>query len=229
MKTNNFSKLLLAGVAGFLSLSSCHQQEDKSKIYAANDIIFKDIDTTVKSGDDFFQYANGAWLKKHPIPAAYSSWGIGRVVQEELRDRLKKINEDALKENAAKGTSSQKIGDFYYSGMDTLNIEKQGLSPLKAELDKIDQVKDLNGLLAEFAHLQTIGVTTPIGADVEQDAKNSSKMVLQLGQTGIGLPNRDYYFNTDQHSTDIRNDYQQKHLPTVFKLAGMNDAAAAQA
>src|ERR1700749_4722918 len=114
MKTNNFSKLLLAGVAGFLSLSSCHQQEDKSKIYAANDPLIKDIDTTVKPGDDFFQYANGAWLKAHPIPAAYSSWGIGRVVQEELRDRLKKINEDALNAHAAKGTNTQKIGAFYF-------------------------------------------------------------------------------------------------------------------
>jgi putative endopeptidase len=217
---------VLIALTGISLLSACKSNQ---KDYAANDIIFKDIDTTVKPGDDFFQYANGAWLKKHPIPAAYSSWGIGRVVQEELRDRLKKINEDALKEKAAKGTSSQKIGDFYYSGLDTVNIEKQGISPLKAELDKIDQVKDLNGLLAEFAHLQTIGVTTPIGADVEQDAKNSSKMVLQLWQSGIGLPNRDYYYNKDQHSVDIRTDYQQKHLPTVFKLAGLNDGAATSA
>ena len=220
------TKATLIALTGIALLSAC---KNNQKDYAANDVIFKDIDTAVKPGDDFFQYANGAWLKKNPIPAAYSSWGIGRVVQEELRDRLKKINEDALKEKAAKGTSSQKIGDFYYSGMDTVNIEKQGLSPLKAELDKIDAVKDINGLLDEFAHLSTIGVTTPIGADVEQDAKNSSKMLLQLGQSGIGLPNRDYYFNKDQHSVDIRTDYQQKHLPTVFKLAGLNTSQATDA
>jgi len=219
-------KISIIAVPGIFLLTSC---QNNQKDYAATDPIIKNIDTTVKPGDDFFQYANGAWLKKNPIPAAYSSWGIGRVVQEELRDRLKKINEEALKANAAKGTSSQKIGDFYYSGMDTVNIEKQGLSPLKAELDKIDQIKDLTGLLDEFAHLQTIGVTTPIGADVEQDAKNSSKMMLQLGQSGIGLPNRDYYFNTDQHSVDIRTDYQQKHLPEVFKLAGLNTDAATNA
>src|SRR5476649_322352 len=212
-------KTVMVAVTAVSLVSACKNNE---KDYSKNDPIYTDRDTTVKPGDDFFQYANGAWLKKNPIPAAYSSWGIGRVVQEELRDRLKKINEDALKANGAKGSSTQKIGDFYYSGMDTVDIEKQGLSPLKAELDKIDQVKDTKGLLDEFAHLQTIGVTTPIGADIEQDSKNSSKMMLQLGQSGIGLPNRDYYFNKDQHSVDIRTDYQQKHLPAVYKLAGLN-------
>jgi putative endopeptidase len=219
-------KIILTGVIGVLLLSAC---KDKTKNYAANDIIYKDIDSTIKPGDDFFHYANGSWLKKNPIPPAYSSWGIGNVVQEELRDRLKKINDDALKANAANGTSTQKIGDFYFGGMDTVNIEKLGLSPLKAELDKIDRVKDIKGLTDEFAHLETIGVATPIGPDVEQDSKNSSKMMLQLWQAGIGLPNRDYYFNTDQHSVNIRTDYQQKHLPTVFKQAGLSADAAVSA
>lgn len=217
---------ILVGTIGMIFLSSC---KEKTKDYAANDAVFKNIDSTVKPGDDFFQYANGAWLKKNPIPPAYSSWSIGNVVQEELRNRLKKINEDALNAKAEKGSSTQKIGDFYYSGMDTVDIEKQGLSPLKPELDKIDQVKDIQGLTDEFAHLQTIGVETPIGASISQDSKNSAKMMLTLWQDGIGLPNRDYYFNNDQHSTDIRNDYQQKHLPNVFKLAGLDEAAAAAA
>jgi putative endopeptidase len=221
------SKSVVLSVAALAILSAC--QNKNLENFAKNDPVTKNVDTTIKPGDDFFKYANGKWLKENPIPAAYSSWGIGRVVQEELRDRLKKINEDALKANAAKGTNTQKIGDFYYSGMDTVDIEKQGLAPLKPELEKIDKIKDIKGLLAEFAHLATIGVKTPIGAEVSQDAKNSSKMVLQLWQYGIGLPNRDYYFNTDEHSTAIRNDYQEKHLPTVFKLAGLDDASAKKA
>jgi len=220
------AKTLIIALTGICLLSACN---DKDKIYAENDPVFKNIDNTEKPGGNFFAYANGAWLKLNPIPAEYSSWGIGRVVQEELRDRLKKINEEALKTNAAPGSSSQKIGDFYYSGMDSVDIEKQGLSPLKPELDKIDQIKDVNGLLDEFAHLQTIGVTTPIGVDVEQDAKNSSKMMLQLGQSGIGMPNRDYYFNADQHSVEVRTDYQDLHLPAVFKLAGLSARAANEA
>lgn len=210
-------------IVAILFLTACN---NKTKNYADNDIIFKNMDTTVKPGDDFFKYANGAWLKKNPIPAAYPAWGIGNVVNEELRDRLKKINEDALNAKAEKGSNTQKIGDFYFSGMDTVNIEKQGLDPLKAEMDKIEQVKDVNSLVDEFAHLATIGVDQPIAAGVGQDAKNSSKNMLQLYQGGIGLPNRDYYFNTDAHSVEIRNDYQQKHLPIVYKLSGLNSDAA---
>jgi len=210
-------------IAAVLFITACNT---KTKNYADNDIIFKNMDTTVKPGDDFFKYANGAWLKKNPIPAAYPSWGIGNVVNDELRDRLKKINEDALNAKAEKGSNTQKIGDFYFSGMDTVGIEKQGLDPLKAEMDKIEQVKDVNSLVDEFAHLATIGVDQPIVAGVGQDAKNSSKNMLQLYQGGIGLPNRDYYFNTDAHSVEIRNDYQQKHLPIVYKLSGLSSDAA---
>ena len=217
------ARFILATALMLIVFSAC---KNKTTDYAANDPIYKNLDNTVKPQDDFFTYANGGWLKKNPIPAAYSSWGIGNLVNDEILDRLKKINEDALKANAATGTSTQKIGDFYYSGMDTVDIEKQGLTPLKAELDRIDQIKNIKDLADEFAHLQTIGITTPVGPGVGQDSKNSAKMVLQLWQSGIGLPNRDYYFNTDQHSVALRTDYQQKHLPTLFKLSGLNDADA---
>ncbi|QHS55069.1 M13 family metallopeptidase [Mucilaginibacter sp. 14171R-50] len=206
-----------------LLLSAC---KDKNKTYAENDVVIKNIDKSVKPGDDFFMYANGAWLKNNPIPGAYSSWGIGNAVQEDLRKKLKKINEDALNANAAKGSNTQKIGDFYYSGMDTVNIEKQGLAPLKEELARVDKVTDVRTLIEEFAHLETIGVQTPFGAYAAQDDRNSEKILMQLSQSGIGLPNRDYYFNTDEHSAAIRNDYQQKHLPALFKLIGLDDAAA---
>jgi putative endopeptidase len=200
--------------------------KDKNKIYAENDPLIKNIDKSVKPSDDFFMYANGTWLKKNPIPGAYSSWGIGNVVQEDLRNKLKKINEDALHADAAKGSNTQKIGDFYFSGLDTVNIEKQGLNPLKEELAKVDQIKDVKGLVDEFAHLETIGVQTPIGAYAGQDDRNSEKIVMQLYQSGIGLPNRDYYFNTDEHSVTLRNDYQQKHLPQLYKLLGLSPDAA---
>jgi len=219
----------IALAAGVSLLAACQQKPDQAKLYAENDRVFKNIDTTISPGEDFFKYANGKWLKENPIPAAYSAWGIGNVVQDDLRDKLKKINEDALKENAAKGTNSQKIGDFYFSGMDTVTIEKQGISQLKDELDKIDKITDVKSLVAEFAHLITIGTTTPIGPYAGQDDKNSSKIVLQLYQSGIGLPNRDYYFNTDAHSVDIRTDYQQKHLPVLFKLMGLTPDAATAA
>ncbi|MGN6395045.1 MAG: M13 family metallopeptidase [Mucilaginibacter sp.] len=223
--TKKFTRLALSAcVLSGLLICACN---NKTKDYAQNDVIFKNLDTTVKPGDDFFKYANGGWLKKNPIPPAYARWGIGNVVNEELRDRLKKINEDALKDkSAAKGSNTQKIGDFYFSGLDTVDIEKQGIDPLKGEIAKINAVTDIKSLVDEFAHLATIGVETPIAAGVGQDAKNSSKNMLQLYQGGIGLPNRDYYFNTDAHSAEIRNDYQQKHLPILYKLSGLTSDAA---
>jgi putative endopeptidase len=221
------SLVILTSALGLTLITAC---KDNAKIYAENDPVIKNMDPKVKPGDDFFKYANGTWLRKNPIPGAYSAWGIGNVVQEELRDRMKKINQDALEANASKGSSTQKIGDFYYSGMDTVDIEKQGLSPLKDELKKIDDIKDLKSLVGEFARLDGIGVTTPLGTYAGQDSKNSDKIMLQLGQSGIGLPNRDYYFNKDAHSVTVRTDYQQKHLPTIFKLAGLSaDAANAAA
>lgn len=219
-------KVATVAICGLSLLYSCKHSSDTK---VANDPVFNDLDTTVKPGADFFQYANGGWLKKNPIPSAYPGWGIAYLVSDEVRDRLKKLNEDAVKANAPKGSDSQKIGDFYYTGMDTVAIEKQGIAPLKAELDKIAAITDIKGVIAEFAHLHNIGVETPLGAGVGQDAKNSDKNVMYLNQDGIGLPIRDYYFNTDEHSVTIRNDYQQKHLPTVFKLAGMNETDAANA
>ncbi|RFZ92758.1 M13 family peptidase [Mucilaginibacter conchicola] len=218
---------LITGVAiSSILLSAC---TDQNKVYEENDVLINNIDKSAKPGDDFFKYANGGWLKKHPIPAAYSAWSIFNLVQEDLRNKMLKINEDAMKANAAKGSNTQKIGDFYYSGMDTINIEKLGLSPLKEELAKIDAIHDTRSLVDEFANLLTIGVTTPIGAYAGQDERNSEKIMLQLYQTGIGLPNRDYYFKNDEHTVAVRNDYQQKHLPALFKFLGNNDDAAKKA
>ena len=119
----------------------------KSLIDMPNDPIYKNLDPTISPGADFFMYANGGWIKKNPIPAAYSSWGIGNEVTEEIRDRLKKINEDALKANAPKGSGTQKIGDFYYTGLDSAGIEKAGITPLEQQLNLIDQAKNAQDIL----------------------------------------------------------------------------------
>jgi putative endopeptidase len=191
-----------------------------------NDPIYKDIDPAVSPGENFFMYANGTWLKQNPIPPAYSSWGIGNEVTEEIRDRLKKINEDALTAHAPQGSNTQKIGDFYYTGLDSAGIEKAGIAPLREQLNLIDQAKDAQGILNAAAVLTTIGVRNIIGVRVSQDDKNSSKMMVQLGQAGLGLPNRDYYFKTDARTTRIRNDYTDKYLPTLLTLSGWDGAKA---
>jgi putative endopeptidase len=215
----HYQKFILGGLAlTAVSLSAY--------IAVPNDPVFNNLDTSVSPGTDFFKYANGGWLKRNPIPAAYSSWGIGNVVSEELRDRLKKINEDALAANAPKGTITQKIGDFYFTGLDTVNIEKRGIDPLKDQLALIDAANDINGVLNAAAILTATGTRNMIGSRVGQDAKNSSKMILQLGQAGLGLPNRDYYFKTDARTTKIRTDYTTNHLPAMLKISGYSDEQA---
>ncbi|HEY8999714.1 MAG TPA: M13 family metallopeptidase [Mucilaginibacter sp.] len=216
--------IYIAAIAAFaLCAYQTKQFTDKP-----NDPVYNNLDQSVKPGDDFFKYANGGWLKKNPIPPAYSSWGIGNVVSEEIRERLKKINEDALKANAPKGSATQKIGDFYYSGLDSAGIEKSGLSPLSAQISLIEQAKDKNDILNVAAVLSTTGTRNIIGARVEQDDKNSSKMMVQLGQTGLSLPNRDYYFKTDARTTRIRTDYSTKYLPAMLALSGWDEQKAGE-
>jgi putative endopeptidase len=200
-----------------------------AQVKKANDVVYQNLDTTVKPGDNFFKYANGGWLKKNPIPAAYSSWGIGNVVGDDLRERLRKINDDAVKANVPKGTSTQKIGDFYYSGLDTVTVEKTGINAIKPQLDRIDKIETKQDVLDVAAYLTTIGARNFIGNGVGQDAKNSTKMMLQFRQAGLGLPNRDYYFKTDARTTKIRDDYSHQHIPAMLKLSGLDDANAAGA
>jgi putative endopeptidase len=131
-----------------------------------------------------------------------------------------------LKANSPKGSATQKIGDFYYSGLDSAGIEKSGLAPLSAQMALIDQAKDKNDILNAAAILSTTGTRNIIGARVEQDDKNSSKMMVQLGQTGLSLPNRDYYFKTDARTTRIRTDYSTKYLPHMLALSGLDEQRA---
>ncbi len=191
-----------------------------------DDPLYKNIDSSVKPGDDFFRYANGTWLKNNPVPPAYSRWGIGDIVTEEISLRLKKINEDAMAANAPKGSATQKIGDFYYTGLDSAAIEKAGLAPLQEQLDLIDNAKTAHDILNASAVLTTLGVRNIIGVRVSQDDKNSEKMMVQLGQAGLGLPNRDYYSKTDARITRIRNDYSDKFLPVMLTLTGWDNAKA---
>lgn len=200
-----------------------------SPVDPANDPVFKNLDQSVRPNDDFFLYANGGWLKKNPIPAAYSSWGIGNIVQEDILQRLKKINEDAIKTNAAAGTPTQKIGDFYFTGLDTTSIEAQGLNPVQPQFKLINDAKNTADILHVAAYLSTYRIPSILSVSVSQDAKNSTKMIVSLHQGGLSLPNRDYYFKTDARTTGIRNDYTSRHIPTMLKLSGLDEQKAQSA
>ena len=207
-----------------LFLFSCKQNTNTNSKSNA-DVVAANIDSTADPATDFFQFANGGWLKAHPIPAAESGWGIGNEVKNEIYNKLRKLSEDASVAKADKGSATQKIGDFYATGMDTIAIEKQGITGLQTELDAISSIKDTKNLLDVVAQFQTKGIDVMLGLGAGQDMKNSSKMVLYLNQGGLGMPNRDYYVNTDKRTTDIRKGYLP-HVAKMLQLLGENEQNA---
>ncbi len=210
-------------LALFYSCSSPKTEKAES----FNDPLIANMDSSVSPGDDFFMYACGGWLKKNPIPGNERSWGVWSLVQDETFNRMKEISEDAAKQkDAAKGSNTQKIGDFWAAGMDTAAIEKEGLNGIATELASIDAITDVNGLIEISARLHSIGVETLFGFYIYQDEKNSEKITLHLYQGGLGLPDRDYYFNNDGRTAKIRAEYPN-HLTNMFKLMGNDDKTAA--
>ncbi|MCL6097268.1 MAG: M13 family metallopeptidase [Bacteroidetes bacterium] len=189
------------------------------------DFLTRAIDKSVDPGVDFFKYATGTWMKNNPIPESERAWGIGNLVQEETYSRVKNILHEAQKSKSSVGSSKQKIGDFYFSGMDTVGIEKQGISPIKPELEKIDQMKSKEDLINVITLLKREGVGAMFGIGVGQDDKNSEQYALFMYQGGLGLPNREYYFRKDARTENIRKEYK-KHIAKMLQLMGENEINA---
>ena len=220
MKFNTIA-LLFSGV--IMLIVSCKKEKDFDP--NAADALTTNRDTLVNPSDDFFMYANGGWFKQNPIPDSERSNGIFRTIQDTINNQVKQICEKSASANADKGSNKQKIGDFYASGMDTIAIDKAGLSPLKGELAKIDAITDVPSLLSAMAHLHTIGASPAFSTYVAQDDKISTKYAVFFSQGGLGLGNRDYYFNTDKETVTIRNEYV-KHLEIMSKFLGNSDFVA---
>ncbi len=189
------------------------------------DFIASNIDPNTPAGVDFFKYANGGWIKKTPIPESESGWGIGNMVQEEIYTRIYTLNYNATKAKASKGSTTQKIGDFWKAAMDTVALNKVGLSVLTNEFKAIDQIKTANELTKAAASFHFAGVNCFFSAYVVQDDKNSEAMIFRMDQGGIGLPNREYYFKNDERTNKVREAYKLYMVKTFMQL-GMKKALA---
>ncbi len=179
---------------------------------------------------DFYQHANGSWLKANPIPEDKGRWGSFEEVAERNRAILKEIlTETSAKTDWPKGSIRQKVGDFYAAGMDEAAIEKAGtksLAPWLAKIDALTSTADLPKLLAEF-HARRL--PAGFGLNVAQDQKESTRYIPVLGQGGLGLPDRDYYLKEDTKSKELRKKYYE-HVAKMFELTGdPSDAAMAKA
>jgi putative endopeptidase len=185
------------------------------------------LDTHVSPTQNFFEYANGGWQKSHPIPAAYSTWGMFNILQVDNETIIRELIKDAANAHGAPGSAEQKVGDFYASGMDTRLIDRLGVSPLSPEFDAINGITNLSQLQQEVAHLQMIGVDAMFGIGEMQDFKNSSRVIGVAGQGGIGLPDRDYYLKQSAKFRQIRAAYVA-HVARTFELLGDGKALAAR-
>jgi predicted metalloendopeptidase len=184
------------------------------------------IEPSVRPQDDFFEYLNGKWLKTVEIPSDKSSWGSFMELRENTLPQLRGIIEKVATKNAAKGTDEQRIGDFYASFMDEARLEQLGVTPLKGELDKIAAMKDKSELPAMLARLGKIGVGVPFDFGIHQDNKDSTKYVADIGQGGLGMPDRDYYLKADDAKLAATKAKYQEHVEKMLSMAGDKNAAA---
>jgi len=184
------------------------------------------IESSVRPQDDFFEYLNGKWLKTVEIPSDKSSWGSFMELRENTLPQLRGIIEKVAAKNAAKGTDEQRIGDFYASFMDEARLEQLGATPLKGELDKIAALKDKSELPAMLARLGKIGVGVPFDFGIHQDNKDSTKYVADIGQGGLGMPDRDYYLKADDAKLAATKAKYQEHVQKMLAMAGDQNAAA---
>jgi len=188
------------------------------------------MDTSVSACANFFQYANGGWTAKNPIPAAFSRWGRFEVLDEQNIAVLHGILDQLLAKKSFKaGSNEQKIADYYRSCMDEPGIEGQGITPLQPELDRIAAINDVASLQAEIARFHAYRIPAVFGFGAGQDFKNSQAVIAQAVQGGLGLPDRDYYTKDDEKSRQTRDEYA-KHVARMFELMGdSSDRAAAEA
>jgi len=181
----------------------------------------KNMDTSVKPGDDFFRYANGAWIKRTEIPPEYSRWGAFNELIEHNNDALHAIAEkaSATQVDPKLAPEPQKVGDYYASGMDEKTIEAMRTKPLEEEFKRIDAMKDRADLLKEITHLHTLGIGAFFGFGAGQDSKDSSRDIAQAVQGGLGMPDRDYYTKQDADMKDKRQKYVE-HVTKMLTLLG---------
>ncbi|HYD81661.1 MAG TPA: M13 family metallopeptidase [Paucimonas sp.] len=192
--------------------------------HAVSGIDKHNIDNGVRAQDDFYRHVNGNWLKKTDIPADKIGWGAFHEINEAIQPQLRALIEEAAKNG--KDSEARKIGDLFASFMDEARLETLGLKPLQAEFAKIAAVTDKKQIPALIAHFNRIGATAPYFAEVHQDAKDATKYVVDFVQSGLGLPDRDYYLKDDDAKLkDVRAKYQA-HIEKMLSLAGDKNAAA---
>jgi putative endopeptidase len=219
MKNRIFALALLLAATIIVSCTGTVKKQQK-------DALVTHIDSTVRPGDDFFLFANGKWFKENPIPASEQNNGLWQLIQDTINAQVRNICESsAALKDAAKGSAKQKIGDFFFTGMDSISLNKKGISDLKGIFDRIDAIKDIDGLMKEAAYIHTVAGSPFFGFGVGQDDRISSKNAIFFGQGGLSLPDRNYYIDMDARTVMIREKFVT-HVRNMFGIMGQDEATA---
>ncbi len=209
-------KLMVLALSG-LAASSCDLLQPEKELISG--ITLENMDTSVKPGDNFDAYVNGTWVKNNEIPGDEGRYGAFNILREQSDENVKAIIEESAEGEFEPGSDQQKIGDLYNSYIDMETRNLLGMEPIARDLAEIEAIGSLKDLTVYFARAPKMGKEVPMSPFVYQDLKKPDEYAVYLYQSGIGLPDRDYYFNEDERSVEIRDKYVG-HIARMFELAG---------
>lgn len=206
--------------------TGCNSSKQQAALTSGIDLA--NLDTMALSGTDFYQYACGGWMKNHPLTDEYSRFGSFDMLAENNRKQLREVIEELASTQHEAGSIAQKVGDLYNIAMDSVKLNREGATPIKAELEKIAALKDKSEVYPMIAEMQKNGIYPYFVVFVSADDMNSSMNLVQTYQGGLGMGERDYYLENDDKTKEIRDAYQ-KHIVKMFQLAGYDEVAAQKA
>ena len=209
-----------------LATPSLHAQQAPNALAPVSGIDMKTLDTAVRPQDDFYAYVNGIWTRNTDIPADKSVWGTYIELREIAQGQLRALIDATVKNPGKAGSETHKIADLYTSFMNDKARDAAGFKPLRVELARVAAVKDKKDLPALFAFLQRSGIQTPFSAGVAPDAQDPENYTVNISQSGLGLPDRDYYLKDDDAKLAAVRAKYQKHVETMLAMSGDKAAAA---
>ena len=218
----NKKTLATLAVAAFATVACTNEKSMESGIRPEN------LDTTVVAGDDFYQYACGGWMKNHPLTGEYSRFGTFDKLGEDNREQLRTLIADIASQEHAAGTVAQKIGDLYNMAMDSTARNERGYEPIRPVMERIASLKSNGEVMPLIAEISRQGMGSYFfQVYIDADIMDSKQNLVQMYQGGIALGEKEYYLDTDEATTNIREAYK-KHIVNMFKLAGFDEAVATQ-
>ncbi len=223
-------KIVISAVA-LLFLVACGKQAAEQPVAAEakaphSGIVLANMDLDVRPGEDFFSYVNGKWVTETEIPADKSSYSVFASLNDESQDNVKLIIEESATGDFAKGSDEQKVGDLYRSFMDMAARDSRGVEPLQPELERINAIADRADLAVYFAETVKRNLDAPMAFGQNADLKDPKHYMIYIEQSGLGLPDREYYLTDDEKYAELRAKYLE-HIEKMFGLAGLADGAAA--